>query len=272
MCFKKWFSDPVDTQPAFTGRTVSGIVVGDHQGTANDLAGPGPDFDRLKDAIISRWPDMAYREFKDHNATKTRFMSELVEGMSHVGPDGMMFIIMDICHAETATRNGSPRGRRSAMRGIGYDKVLVFSSSLSSQTSADAQFITGANGAWHFALIYTLEVGLTYLQWFERAKALLAKLGFSQTPVIEGPMELQNRLVFEGNVITLQVSTHGGQIRDRDGDEPDKLDEIIYFYDGYIVDDEIRAIIDNAKRIGVVRLLKIFLALRKIKKLIFARQ
>ncbi len=229
MCFKKWFSSPADTQPAFTGRTVSGIVVGDHQGTENDLAGPGPDFDRLKAAVLKRWPDMNYREFKDHNATKGRFIEELTEAMNHIGPDGMMFIIMDICHAESATRNGDFRKKRQITRGIGYDKVLVFSSSLATQTSADAQFITGANGAWHYALIATIEVGLTYLQWFEKAKALLIRLGFTQIPVIEGPMELQNRLIFEGNVVTLQVSTHGGQIRDRDGDEPDGKDEVIYF-------------------------------------------
>lgn len=272
MCFKKWFSSPVDTQPAFTGRTVSGIVVGDHQGTENDLAGPGPDFDRLKAAVLERWPDMTYREFRDHNATKARFMSELIDGAANVGPDGMLFFIMDTCHAESSTRNGNFRKRRSAMRGIGYEKVLVFSSSLAAQTSADAQFLTGANGAWHFALIHTIEKGLTYLQWFEKAKALLAKLGFDQIPVIEGPIELQNRLIFEGNVITLQVSTHGGQIRDRDGDEPDSKDEVIYFYDGYVVDDEIRAVLENAKKIKIIKLLKAIIAIYKIKKLIFAKQ
>lgn len=276
MCFKKWFSSPADTQPALTGRTVSGIVVGDHQGTENDLAGPGPDFDRLKAAVLMRWPDMTYREFRDHNATKVRFLAELVEGMKQVGPDGMLFFIMDTCHAESNTRNGNFRKRRGIARGIsrgiGYDKVLVFSSSLSTQTSADATFVTGANGAWHYALIATIEKGLTYIQWFNKAKIFLAKLGFTQIPVIEGPVELQNRLIFEGNVVTLQVSTHGGQVRDHDGDELDGKDEVIYFYDGYIVDDEIRAIIDNAKRIGVGKLLKVLIALHKIKKLIFAKQ
>ena len=268
MCFKK---NKIDDQPAWNGRTVSGIVVGNYPGTVNDLAGPVPDFDDLKKEVLERWPDMNYREFKDSKATRARFLSELREAITHVGEDGMLFFIMDTCHAESSTRNGGFRNtRRRAFRALGYDKVLVFSSSLSSQTSADAQFPGGANGAWHYALLATIAVGITYRQWFDAAKDLLAKLGFSQIPVIEGPEHLQNRFIFEGNVATIQVSAHGGQVDDLDGDEPDELDEVIYFYDRYVVDDEIRAILDNSKKIGVIGALKIILAIYKIKR-IFAR-
>jgi len=216
MCFKK---NKIDDQPAWNGRTVSGIVVGNYPGTVNDLAGPVPDFDDLKKEVLERWPDMNYREFKDSKATRARFLSELREAITHVGEDGMLFFIMDTCHAESSTRNGGFRNtRRRAFRALGYDKVLVFSSSLSSQTSADAQFPGGANGAWHYALLATIAIGITYRQWFDAAKDLLAKLGFSQIPVIEGPEHLQNRLIFEGNVATIQVSAHGGQVDDLDGD------------------------------------------------------
>jgi len=246
MCFKK---RTISDQPPFTGRTVSGIVVGDFPGTVNDLEGPVPDFDDLKKEVLDRWPDMTYREFKDEKATRARFLAELNEAVLHVGEDGMLFFIMDTCHAESSTRNGGRMGRRKAFRGIGFDKVLVFSSSLSSQPSSDAQFPGGANGAWHYALLKTIAKGITYRQWFYNAKALLAKAGFTQVPVIEGSDELQDRLIFEGNVVTIQVSTHGGQIRDRDGDElTDQLDEVIYFVDGTVVDDEIRKIVEKAKR------------------------
>lgn len=244
MCRKKI----IDTQPPWNSRTVCGVVVGNHPGTVNDLDGPVPDFDDLKKEVLARWPDMNYREFKDEKATRARFLAELTEAVNHVGEDGMLFFIMDTCHAETSTRNGGGRRRRGEFRAIGYDKVLVFSSSLSGQTSADSQFPGGANGAWHYALLETIAKGLTYLQWFTNAKALLEKAGFSQTPVIEGPEHLQNRLIFEGEVDVLQVSTHGGQIPDRNGDEPDKLDEVIHFYDGYVVDDEIRKILEKTKR------------------------
>jgi len=248
MCFKKWFSKPDDTQPPWNSRTVCGVVVGNYPGTVNDLDGPVPDFDDLKKEVLARWPDMNYREFKDEKATRARFLAELNEAVNHVGEDGMLFFIMDTCHAETSTRNGGGRGRRREFRAIGYDKVLVFSSSLSSQSSADAQFPGGANGAWHYALLKTIAKGITYRQWFENAKALLSQMGFSQIPVIEGPEHLQNRLIFEGNVDTIQVSSHGGQIDDTSGDEPDKLDEVIHFYDRYVVDDEIRKILEKTKR------------------------
>jgi len=243
MCWKNKTTD----QPPFTNRTVSGLVVGNYPGTVNDLDGPVPDFDDLRKEVLSRWPDMTYREFKDSAATRDRFLSELTEAVGYVGDDGMLFFIMDTCHAESSTRNGGYKRRRRAFRGPGYDKVLVFSSSLSNQSSSDAQFLGGANGAWHYALLVTIDKGLTYLQWFNNAKAVLAKAGFTQIPVIEGSENLQNRLIFEGNVITIQVSAHGGQVSDLGGDEPDKLDEVIFFYDHTVKDDEIRKILEKTE-------------------------
>lgn len=249
MCKKK----VIEPQPAFTDRTVSANVCGDFPGTANDLDGPPRDAVAFRAKVESMWPDIAFRKFQDSEMTRRRLLSEIEEAISNVGPDGMLFFIMDICHAESATRNGGPRvfPGQGVLRGIGYDKVLVFSSSLSSQYSSDAQFPTGAYGAWHYALTNTLEKGITYLEWFARAKALLAKLGFKQIPVIEGPIALQNRLVFEGNVQTMEVSSHGGQIDDRDGDEPDGRDEVVYTVDGYVKDDEIRALIEGWKSRGL---------------------
>ena len=238
----------VTEQPPFTSRTVSGIVVGDFPGTVNDLNGPVPDYEDLKKEILSRWPDITYRGFKDKEATRERFLSEAREAVNHVGPDGMLFFIMDVCHAGSNTRNGFKKARS-----IGYEKVLSFSSSLDSETSADATFLGGANGAWHYALKKTIEIDITYRQWFYRAVALLKKLGFDQTPVIEGSEELQSRKIFEGNVETLQVSSHGGRETDWEGDEADNKDELIYFYDGKVNDDEIRAIIDNPKKPGILR-------------------
>jgi len=241
MCKRKTIN-----QPPFTGRTISANVVGNYPGTANDLEGPVPDAIEFKEAVLGLWPDITHREFLDSNATADRLLSEIREGSSFVGEDGMMFFIMDNCHAESNTRNGRRAFRRRiALRGIGYSRVLAFSAAMSSQYASDAQFQGGANGAWHYCLIKTLSKGITYLEWFNKAVVMLKGLGFDQTPVIEGPMELQNRLVFEGNVITIEVSSHGGQVPDRDGDEPDSLDEVIYMYDHYVKDDEIRKILDK---------------------------
>lgn len=247
MCKKKISID----QPEFTSRTISALAISDYPGTANDLAGPVPDAKDFKKAVLSLWPDITHREFLNYNATARRLLSEIQEACNHVGEDGMLFFIMDTCHAESSTRNGGRQRRRAvrpALRNIGYDRVLVFSAAMSYEYASDAQFPMGANGAWHYALIKTLERGITYRQWFDRAVAMLRQLGFKQTPVIEGPTELQNRLVFEGNVNTIEVSSHGGQAPDQDGDEPDKLDELIYMYDRAVRDDQIRAILTGMKR------------------------
>lgn len=267
MCRKNTVTD----QPAFTEKTVSAIICGDHVGTVNDLAGPSQDVKDFRKVVEKWWPEFTFREFVDLQATTERFISEVKEAAANVGPEGMLLFIMDICHAESATRNGK-FGKHKDLgisKGLGYDKVLVFSSSLSSQTSADAQFTGGPNGAWHFVLEKTLEPGITYLQWFNRAKDLLKKLGFSQIPVIEGPEHLQNRVVFTGDVKVIEVSTHGGQIPDRNGDELDKLDEVIYFRNGYVVDDEIRAIIEAVDKRMKKRLIfeRIFNVKQKLQKM-----
>lgn len=260
MCKKK----AAPEQPAFTDRTISAFVVGDFPGTQNDLEGPPLDAIDFRKKIESIWPDITFRKHADSYATKHRLLSEIAEAISHVGPDGMLLFIMDTCHAESSTRNGRPKLLRGKgmLRGLGYDKVLVFSSALANQTAADAQFPGGANGAWHYALEHTVAEGITYKEWFERAKAMIKQMGFSQIPVMEGPEELQNRLVFEGNIEVVEVSSHGGQVPDRDGDEPDRLDEVIYTYDSYVKDDEIRALIEDLRRGR--RGIKIRLFLRKV--------
>lgn len=240
MCRKRNITD----QPAFTPRTLSGVMVGNYPGTANDLAGPEWDWKIMKEAVASQWPDMNFREFLDGNATAKRLLSEFTEGSKMVGEDGMLFVIMDNCHSESNTRNGKFRSRK-ILRGIGYDKVLVFAASMAKQYASDAEFNNQPNGAWHYCLVKTLRRGITYLEWFTAASEMIKRLGFTQTPVIEGPVELQNRLVFEGNVVTIDVSSHGGQVPDQDGDEDDKKDEVIYMYDTFVRDDEIRKILDK---------------------------
>ena len=242
MCRKR----TIDDQPPFTSRTISGCMVGNYPGTANDLAGPTEDWKDFTGAVAALWPDMTFRGFLDHNATAKRLLSEFTEGSKMVGEDGMLFVIMDNCHSESNTRNGKFKARaRGVLRGIGYNKVLVFSAALANQYASDAEFNGGYNGAWHYCLIKTLRRGITYLQWFTEASELIKRLGFTQTPVIEGPLELQNRLVFEGNVITIDVSSHGGQVPDDDGDEADGKDEVVYMHDRAVRDDEIREILDK---------------------------
>ena len=96
MCKKK----PIVDQPPFTNRTLVGVVVGDYPGTQNDLNGPPEDIKDLRAKVASIWDDITIREFKDREATASRFLSELREAVSRVGETGMLFILMDNCHAE----------------------------------------------------------------------------------------------------------------------------------------------------------------------------
>jgi hypothetical protein len=242
----------------FTNRTVSTIVVGDYAGTANDLAGPPNDQVDIRKAILSLWPDFAFREFKDKTATGDRLLSEIRDAATGTPDDGMLLFLMDNCFSESNTRNGVkshvlgcrfhppefapvyPRIVKPILKGHEYDKVLVISACLSNQTAADAVFDGRANGALHYCLIKTLKKGITYRQWFEATKRLLFALGFSQVPTLDGPEELKDRLVFEGNVRVIDVSSHGTTVEDLNGDEPDGRDEALVMRDRVVIDDEIR--------------------------------
>jgi len=48
-----------------------------------------------------------------------------------------------------------------------------------------------------------------------------------------------------GDVAVLTYSGHGTQVTDRSGDESDTYDEAIYLYDGTVIDDELRVILNG---------------------------
>ncbi len=48
-----------------------------------------------------------------------------------------------------------------------------------------------------------------------------------------------------GDTIVIHYSGHGTYVKDRSGDEPDGYDEALYLYDGDLIDDDIRKILDK---------------------------
>ena len=48
-----------------------------------------------------------------------------------------------------------------------------------------------------------------------------------------------------GDVAVLTYSGHGTQVTDKNGDEGDPYDEAIYLYDGSVIDDELRVILNG---------------------------
>lgn len=254
MC-KGWFKKKEDQIPAFTKNTGVEIVCGNYPGTVNDLAGPPYDMDDVKNKILSYWPHYSFRAFKDTQATTERLLGDLQEGVNRIEFGDLLLFINDNCFSESNTKNfNSPKilGHRyckvqlpprekikSATKANNY---LAMSACLDHETASDAQF-EHPNGAYTYCLLKTLRPGITYLQWHEETKALLKELGFRQTPTIEGPANLQNRLVFEGNVTLFYLSSHGTTDEDLNGDEADKKDEGPYLYNGFVSDDQINAII-----------------------------
>ena len=52
----------------------------------------------------------------------------------------------------------------------------------------------------------------------------------------------------DGDKLAITYSGHGSKARDRNGDEPDKIDETWYLYDGHLLDDTIRSIISKLNK------------------------
>lgn len=268
MCFKKmweWITgqlaeETTTKEPTGSKQVVLSVIVGDYPGTANDLAGCPNDQVDFEKRLLSKWPYYCFEKYKDSQSTKSLFKNKLKEVVNQVGQGDVLLFIMDNCFSESNTRNpGDPKvlqnrfypnpdlpRRNKINRRILRSKAgnyISMSACQDHETAADAYLDGRANGAYHYCLIKTMEKGITYLEWHNLASALIKKLGFAQTPTIEGPTELLNRQIFEGNVFCVEVSSHGTYTYDKDGDEADGQDEALYLYDGMVIDDEINEIL-----------------------------
>ena len=114
------------------------------------------------------------------------------------------------------------------------------------QTSADAYINGRYNGAATYAALHS-PTNCTWREWVEFSNKFLEKNGFDQRMTIEGNPELLDKLIFSHDGIFIHYSRHGTQVRDTNGDEPDKYDEALYFPDGPFVDDEINEIFSLIK-------------------------
>jgi metacaspase-1 len=84
--------------------------------------------------------------------------------------------------------------------------------------------------------------------------ALLLGFGFSVNTMLDAQATRQNvraalgdlvSAAGAGDVVVFTYSGHGTQVFDTSGDEGDTYDEAIYVYDGAVLDDDLRAIINN---------------------------
>lgn len=85
---------------------------------------------------------------------------------------------------------------------------------------------------------------------------LLLFAGFSIEKILDKQATRQNILNALDNLVTsatagdeiiFTYSGHGTSVTDKSGDEPDAYDEALYVYDGVLLDDELRAILQKVK-------------------------
>lgn len=256
MC--KIFKRKPNPVPEFTKNTITTIAVGDYAGTANDLAGPPYDQKDFQSKILSIWNHYTFRNYLNSAGTSVNFLANLNKAVSQIKPEDLLLFINDNCFAASNTKGHNspkilgnrfhpnptlpPRNKVRSRAMVKAHTYLAMSACLATETAADAYF-KHPNGAYTYALLQTLEKGITYLEWHQRALNLLKQLGFKQTCTIEGPIELANRKAFEGNVYCFYLSSHGSYTYDKDGDEDDGQDEGPYLFDRMVIDDEINAII-----------------------------
>jgi hypothetical protein len=83
---------------------------------------------------------------------------------------------------------------------------------------------------------------MTLIDWYVEIRRYLPSLSFDQIPQLEGPPDILNRRIGDGQWLFIHNSSHGSWTVDRDGDEEDGRDEGIFF-DRLIIDDEIRQLL-----------------------------
>lgn len=86
---------------------------------------------------------------------------------------------------------------------------------------------------------------------------LLESFGFQTSTILDEQATMENLLnafsnlinnASEGDVVVFTYSGHGTTVLDTSGDEPDSYDEALFVFDGPIIDDKFRVILDNANK------------------------
>lgn len=265
MC-KDWFRKTEAVQPEITDNTIYHFAAGNYDGFDNDLKGPQYDQKRILPAILEQWPHYTIRKYLDSTTRRQTFLNDLDASVTKIMPGDLLVFISDYCFPGTSTDNVigvraglvAPRvvvkkerfvpGPKicipqktfsTAMRNIGAGNYIAMSACPAWQTALDVEIDGKPAGLYHWALQKTMERGITWKQWTDRAGSYIRQLGFDRIPIIEGPDSLINRSIFEGKCHVFMFTMHGSWTNDRNGDELDGKDEGPYFPDGLIIDDQI---------------------------------
>jgi hypothetical protein len=255
MCFKK--KPPVIVAPA-KKLTLLSFTINDYPGSINDLRGCNNDGKQVKETFLNFWPDFAVNRFIDSQATVSTFKSSVANGISNLKPGGVGLILPDSCFSGSVTRamlalglNDQPHPTRnryhlsdptihrlrplSIKTFVTADNInwIVISGCGSSQFSADAYINNAYHGAFTWYAMKTLKPGMTYRQWYDEIKKYLPSSEFEQSPTLEGPNRLLDKVIFEDQTLVIHNSTHGTELQGNG-----EIDQAICLYDGNLRDKE----------------------------------
>lgn len=266
MCFRDWFNriddrpfDPVMFRFMSFGRNI--------YGGGNDLNGCVNDTLLLPEPLITAFPGIDVRRYKDSQATRKNYKAEVAKAISTLSPGATVVVIADSCFSQGITRanphdvfGGRPvRNRflpnpsipvglpvRKQMFRSGHLRWLVISACQEHQTAADAYFsdIKMYMGALSYGLKRGFEKGMTWREWFGMSAAILYQLEFDQVPTFEGITVKMDEVIGSSQTLIIHNSSHGSQVADTSGDEVDGVDEALVF-DDYLLDDDIHVLLQN---------------------------
>lgn len=258
MCFRKLF---VNNQTTAMEKVELRLITHGRNkyGNGNDLLGCVPDSNNFakKCTAWDRYFDI--QQYLDYNVTAKNYIKSGNEAISLLDPGATVVILLDSCFSGTATRliNNNPHPVKNRFIDPGKSAVkklrsrvaksdeinwIAISACKENQTAADAYIGGGYQGAFTHYALETLRKGMTYIEWYQSIRKYLPGNGYDQEPTIEGPYELVNRKVFEGQTLVIHNSSHGSWTIDQNGDEEDGRDEGLYF-DRLLLDDEVNVML-----------------------------
>lgn len=265
----------VPDPPPVNGSKKTALLFAINQyGGGNNLNGCLNDARDIKNKLNELYPgEFLIKTFLDSQATAETYRTEVAKAIAGLSPGATVIVFADSCYSGTITKflNGNPHPAKNrfyqnpvlesrSVVNLRFAKNksepmrwLTFAACQENQTSADAYI----NGEYHgagtyYAFLRALNKGDSWRQWGKETIKYLPNIsaGFDQAPYIEGPNNLLDKMVFDGEVLLICNSSHGSQTFDRNGDEEDLYDEVICLLNKsgsieYVTDDEINLLLQK---------------------------
>jgi hypothetical protein len=224
-----------------------------------DLRGCVNDTKFLSADMTAQMPGIDCRSYINYDVTAANYKARVREAKALLDPGAAIVVIMDSCFSGTGTRlyPTNPGKVRNRFFDPGFQHIpervrsrpgsspemtwAALSAGGENQTVADAYFKTYEGALTHF-IRQTFRQGMTLIDWYVEIRRYLPSLSFDQIPQLEGPHDILNRRIGDGQWLFIHNSSHGSWTADLDGDELDGRDEGIYF-DRLLLDDEIRELL-----------------------------